>query len=125
MTTMFEKHYTPEQLAELKRRREALGPEAIEKAQSDWRELIAEVKVEMETGMAPEAEPVLALARRWQALVEAFTRQRFRDDGLAGQGVAARAAAARARARRRCAFRRDDGLHRPGDGGTRGGPARV
>lgn len=74
-TTMFDKHYTPEQLAELERRRDALGPEALEKAQRDWRELIAEVKAEMEKGSEPDAEPVLALARRWQALVEAFTQR--------------------------------------------------
>lgn len=74
-TTMFEKHYTPEQLAELAKRREALGPEAMEKAQSDWAELIAAVRSEMERGTEPTAEPVLALARRWQGLIDAFTQR--------------------------------------------------
>jgi DNA-binding transcriptional MerR regulator len=73
-TTMYEKHYTPEQLAKLEGGRETLGSEGLDKAQSDWSELIAEVRVEMEKGTEPTAEAMRALARRWQALIDAFTQ---------------------------------------------------
>lgn len=74
-TTMFEKHYTPEQMATLKERGEALGQETIDRAQEDWRQLVAEIGAEMEKGSAPASAPVQALARRWQALVDAFTNR--------------------------------------------------
>ena len=78
-TTMFDKYYTPEQLETLETRREEMGPEAMEKAQNDWAELIADVQAEMDRGAEPTSEPVLALARRWQALIDAFTQ---RDPGI-------------------------------------------
>ena len=74
-TTMFEKYYSPEQLEELAGRREAMGPEAMEKAQDDWAELIALVKAEMEKGTDPATPEVRELAQRWQGLVDGFTQQ--------------------------------------------------
>lgn len=71
--TMLETYYTPDQLAELERRKGQLGPDGMEKAQQDWADLIADVRVEMEKGSDPESEPVQALARRWQGLIDAFT----------------------------------------------------
>ncbi|MGH7481661.1 MAG: MerR family transcriptional regulator [Longimicrobiales bacterium] len=71
--TMFERYYTPEQLEELKRRREALGEEGMRQAQEDWTALGAEVRAEMEKGTDPTDERVQALARRWNELVRAFT----------------------------------------------------
>jgi DNA-binding transcriptional MerR regulator len=73
-TLMFEKYYTPEQLAELEARQEALGPAAIEQAQHDWAELIAAVQEQMDQGAVPTSPPVVALAQRWQKLVDAFTQ---------------------------------------------------
>lgn len=72
-TKMFEKYYTPEQLATLKERADALGVEGMAKAQDDWTQLIAEVKVEMEKGTDPQSERVQSLAARWQALINQFT----------------------------------------------------
>ena len=73
VTTMFEKHYTPEQLQQLAERRDALGPEGMAKAQDDWTTLIAEVRQAMEQGAEPDSEEVQALAARWQSLIDAFT----------------------------------------------------
>lgn len=61
-------HFTEEQLAELARRD---TPEARERGQRDWQELIAEVEAAVhEDPTAPKAQE---LARRWRALVEQFT----------------------------------------------------
>jgi DNA-binding transcriptional MerR regulator len=71
--TMIEKYYTPEQLDDLKRRGEQLGPERIQQAQEEWAELIAQVRAEMNKGTDPAAPEVQAMARRWMALVNEFT----------------------------------------------------
>jgi MerR family transcriptional regulator, thiopeptide resistance regulator len=71
--TMIESHYTPEQLQELERRRDALGPKGMERAQRDWAHLIQAARAEMEAGTDPGDPRVQELARRWQALVEQFT----------------------------------------------------
>ena len=70
---MFEKYYTKEQLEELKHRADALGEKGMRRAQQDWADLIEEVRVEMENGTDPTSPQVAALARRWRALIEAFT----------------------------------------------------
>lgn len=72
-TTMAERYYTPEQLEDLARRRDELGPEGMAKAQQDWADLIAEVDAERLAGTSPSDPKVQALADRWEALVAAFT----------------------------------------------------
>jgi DNA-binding transcriptional MerR regulator len=68
-----EQYYTPEQLAQLEQRAEALGPEGMRRAQDDWSRLIAEVEAERAAGTDP-ADPRLApLLARWNALIEQFT----------------------------------------------------
>lgn len=71
--TMYEKYYTPEQLKELEERRKTLGEEGMQKAQQEWKELIDEVRAEMEKGTDPASEPVQRLAARWRNLIDAFT----------------------------------------------------
>jgi DNA-binding transcriptional MerR regulator len=71
--TMMEKYYTPEQLDYLKRRKELVGEERIRQVQEEWPQLMAAVRAEMDRGTDPISEPVLALARRWQGLVDEFT----------------------------------------------------
>jgi DNA-binding transcriptional MerR regulator len=71
--TMFEKYYTPEQMEDLKRRAEQLGPEAIERSHQEWADLIAQVRAEMDRGTDPASPEVQDLARRWMGLVNAFT----------------------------------------------------
>lgn len=72
-TVMLEKYYTKEQLEELARRREELGEEGMRRAQQDWADLIAAVKAEKAAGTPADDPRVLELARRWKALIEAFT----------------------------------------------------
>ncbi len=71
--TMIEKYYTPEQLEQLKARKEQVGEERIRQVQEEWPKLHAEVRAEMEKGTDPTSETVQALARRWMALVNEFT----------------------------------------------------
>ncbi|WP_293342295.1 MerR family transcriptional regulator [Microcoleus sp. CAWBG58] len=70
---MFEKYYTPEQLETIKQRRELLGEERIQQSQTDWQELIEQVRTQMENGTDPADELVQVLARRWLELVQEFT----------------------------------------------------
>lgn len=71
--SMVEKYYTAAQLETLARRWEALGEATIRQAEADWETLRAEVKAELAKGTDPADPTVQALARRWTALVEAFT----------------------------------------------------
>ena len=70
---MFEKYYTPEQLEQLKARKEQVGEERIRQAQEERPKLHAEVRAEMDKGSDPASAPVQALARRWMALIQEFT----------------------------------------------------
>jgi len=74
--TMIEKYYTPEQLKQLEDRRTAGGAEmekAIQEGQQQWADLFADVKAAMDAGIDPAAPTAHALAKRWLALVSAFT----------------------------------------------------
>ncbi len=71
--TMYEKYYTPEQLARLETRRAAVGEARIKAVQEEWPQLITAVRAEMEKGTDPSDPTVVALARRWMALVQEFT----------------------------------------------------
>jgi len=82
--TMFENYYTPEQLAQLRQRREQLGEAAIRQAEDQWRTLIDRVRAEMEKGTDP-SDPVLKpLVTEWQGLIQQFTGG---DPGI-GQSLA-------------------------------------
>jgi len=70
---MIEKYYTPEQLAELKQRADAFGPERMREVEAEWPRLIAQVKAAKEAGVDPTSPDVQALAKRWMELVEMFT----------------------------------------------------
>jgi DNA-binding transcriptional MerR regulator len=74
--TMIEKYYTPEQLKQLEDRRKAGGPEmeeTIQNAPQMWADLHADVKAAMDAGVPPEDPKAAELAKRWLALVSAFT----------------------------------------------------
>jgi DNA-binding transcriptional MerR regulator len=71
--TMFEKYFTTEQLEELQKREQEVGPERMREAGKEWAELIPAVRAEMERGTDPTSPKVLALAKRWQGLVREFT----------------------------------------------------
>jgi MerR family transcriptional regulator, thiopeptide resistance regulator len=71
--SMFEKYYTPEQLAQLERRREAFGDEQIKAVEREWAELYASLREHRERGTDPADPTVQALGRRAGELVEMFT----------------------------------------------------
>ena len=73
VTNMIGKYYTPEQMEQMKQRREMLGEDHIRQAEAEWPELMAKVQAEMDRGTDPADERVQALARRWKELVEEFT----------------------------------------------------
>ena len=73
MLTMMENYYTPEQLEQLKERRETIGPEAIAAAEKEWPELMASMKKEFDAGTDPAHPRVQVLAKRWKELVDSFT----------------------------------------------------
>jgi hypothetical protein len=71
--TMHEKYYTPEQLADLEKRRNALGDEGMRKAEQDWADLIAAVEAEHAKGTDPSDPRVQELVAKWQDLISQFT----------------------------------------------------
>src|SRR4051794_14361014 len=71
--TMFERHYTPDQLAQLDARRRALGPEGMARAEREWAELIEAVRAERARGTDPRDARMQELAGRWRTLVGQFT----------------------------------------------------
>lgn len=71
--TMYEKHYTPEQLEQLEERREIVGEERIREVESEWPRLIADVRDEMEKGTEPGHPRVQELVERWNGLLEEFS----------------------------------------------------
>jgi MerR family transcriptional regulator, thiopeptide resistance regulator len=68
-----EKYFTPEQLEVLEERRISVGEERMHTVRDDWHEIIPKVRAAMENGTDPTSPEMLALARRWKALVEEFT----------------------------------------------------
>lgn len=74
MMTMYEKHYSAEQLRVLEKRAEQLGSERIRQVERvEWPTLIAEVRAAMERGVDPASEEAAGLAERWMGLVAEFT----------------------------------------------------
>ncbi|WP_437607897.1 MerR family transcriptional regulator [Sorangium sp. So ce834] len=71
--TMIEKYYTPEQLAELKQRAEAIGPEKMREAESAWKQIYEDMRAEMQKGADPKSEPVQQIVKRMRELIDAFT----------------------------------------------------
>jgi len=71
--TMAEQYYTPEQLAQLEKRRRALGEDGMRRAEADWAALIAEAEELRASGAAPTDPRAAPLAERWAALIAQFT----------------------------------------------------
>ena len=71
--TMIEKHYTPEQLEQLKQRKEQVGDARIKEVEAEWPRLMAEVQAAMDAGTDPADPKVQDMARRWVGLVNEFT----------------------------------------------------
>jgi DNA-binding transcriptional MerR regulator len=73
MITMYEKHFTAEQLRQIEERGREVGAERIAEVEQEWPKLIAEVRSAMERGVEPTSPEAQALAARWMGLVEEFT----------------------------------------------------
>lgn len=72
-TTVMDKYFTPEQLAAMQTRGDALGAEGVQQVQQRWAEIIPAVRAHM-TKNTPVTDPTLqALGREWRDLVNAFT----------------------------------------------------
>jgi DNA-binding transcriptional MerR regulator len=71
--SMFEKYYTPEQLAQLERRRQTLGEDAITAVEQEWKDLYAHVWAHREKGTDPADPDVQKLVRRSGELIRMFT----------------------------------------------------
>ncbi len=72
-TIMFDKYYTPEQLAQLEKRRQELGEETIKAAEQEWPQLMAKVKDCMARNVDPASPELTPLMLRWKELVHQFT----------------------------------------------------
>jgi hypothetical protein len=70
---MIQKYYSKEQLDYLQERANILGEDKIKEVEAEWPQLIEKVRQEMLKGTDPRSETVLALAKRWQELIEMFT----------------------------------------------------
>ena len=73
LTTMFEKHYTPEQLQHLKEHAEAVGPDRIAEVERQWKDLFAHAADHMQAGLDPAGPEMQTLARKAEALIAEFT----------------------------------------------------
>ena len=71
--SMFEKYYTPEQLAQLEDRRRQLGDDAIKAVENEWTELYAQVRAHREAGTDPADPDVPKLVTRSGELIRMFT----------------------------------------------------
>lgn len=75
--TMIEQYYTPEQLKQIDDRRKAGGEEmeeTIRRAPQMWADLQADVRAAIDAGVPPTDPKAAELAKRWFALIAAFTR---------------------------------------------------
>ena len=73
---MIENYYTPEQLESFRKRSAeaaAAGVDLTQQGTAAWQELLAQLKVEMDSGTDPADPKVQALEKRRQALVNAFS----------------------------------------------------
>jgi DNA-binding transcriptional MerR regulator len=74
--TMIESYYTPEQMESFRKRSAeaaAAGVDLTQQGTAAWQELLAQLKVEMDSGTDPADPKVQALEKRRQALVNAFS----------------------------------------------------
>jgi hypothetical protein len=71
--SMFEKYYTPEQLAQLEQRRRQFGDDEIKAVETEWAELYASVRRHREAGTDPADPEVQKLVTRSGELIRMFT----------------------------------------------------
>ena len=72
MTTM-EKYFTAEQLDVLRERREGITEQHMHEVRDSWNEIIPKVRNAMAANVDLTSPEILAIAKRWKALVDEFT----------------------------------------------------
>ena len=73
VTTAMEKYFTTEQLEVLRERRTNIGEAHMNEVHNEWNEIIPKVRKAIAENVDPTSPEILAIARRWKALVEEFT----------------------------------------------------
>lgn len=73
MSQELEVNLTAAERAAFKQRAEELGTETIQRAEMEWPQLIAGVRAAMDAGTPPSDPAVIAMAQRWQQLVQMAT----------------------------------------------------
>jgi len=71
--TSTEKYFTADQLDVLRERRTSITEEHMQEVRDSWNEIIPKVRSAMAANVDPTSPEILAIARRWKALVEEFT----------------------------------------------------
>jgi DNA-binding transcriptional MerR regulator len=71
--TRMDQYFTPDQQQVLRERREQVGEARLQAVQAEWGEIIPAVQAAMDRDADPASPEVIALARRWKALVQEFT----------------------------------------------------
>jgi MerR family transcriptional regulator, thiopeptide resistance regulator len=72
MISMLDSYFTPEQQAELVRRREALGQEADQEARTSWAGVVEELLVHVRDETPVDDPRVRDLAQRWETIGAAY-----------------------------------------------------
>lgn len=72
-SNIMEKYLTQEQLDQVKRRGEEIGPARIREVEQTWPTVIAGMQAALALNKDPASEEVQTLARRWRGLVREFT----------------------------------------------------
>ena len=70
---MFEKYYTPEQLEELRKRRELVGEKRMRQVGDEWNQLFEGFREAKEKGLPPDDPVVQELSRKARALITEFS----------------------------------------------------
>ena len=73
VTTAMEKYFTTEQLEVLRDRRTSISEQHMNEVRNSWNEIIPRVRNAMAANVDPASPEILAIAKRWKALVEEFT----------------------------------------------------
>jgi DNA-binding transcriptional MerR regulator len=73
VTTAMEKYFTTEQLEVLRERRTSIGEAHMQEVRDEWNVIIPKVRKAIADNVDPTSPEILAIARRWKALVEEFT----------------------------------------------------
>ena len=72
MVDRFAKYFTPDQRKKIEERGRVVGQERIRQSQTQWKDLIEQIRAEMAKGTDPASECVQRLAKRYRGLIDEF-----------------------------------------------------